>query len=215
MKNISHTTIGHYRVNAEAFEVGTRDHDVKQNYEALLSAISVQAPFDILDFGCGPGRDLAHFKKLGHRVTGLDGCDEFCEMAREATSCEVLQQDFLQLSLPEKSFDGVFANASLFHIPSTELLRVLRQLNAALRDGGILFSSNPRGEGEGWNGERFGFYLEFEAYQDLLLQAGFKVVRHYFRPENMPRSQQPWLAVVSQKVGDKATKKTVKRISDD
>jgi SAM-dependent methyltransferase len=41
-------------------------------------------------------------------------------------------------------FDGVFANASLFHVPSQALPRVLAQLHATLKPGGVLFSASPR-----------------------------------------------------------------------
>src|SRR5215471_17662383 len=102
----------------------------------------------LLDFGCGPGRDLAYFRSLGHEVTGLDGCAAFVEAARARTGCEVWQQDFLRLALPSERFDGVFANASLFHVPTQELPRVLGELRAGLKPRGVLFSSNPRGEGE-------------------------------------------------------------------
>jgi SAM-dependent methyltransferase len=88
---------------------------------------------------------------LGHTAIGLDGAAAFAAMARADTGCEIWQQDFLDLELPSNRFDGIFANASLFHVPSQELPRVLRQLHAALKPAGVLFSSNPRGENdEGW-----------------------------------------------------------------
>jgi SAM-dependent methyltransferase len=69
-------------------------------------------------------------------------------MARTQSACEVWQQDFLKLDLPDNYFDGVYANASLFHVPSQELPRVLLELRASLKPGGALFSSNPRGHNE-------------------------------------------------------------------
>ena len=202
LRNISHTTIGHYRVNAEAFYHGTIDHDVSQNYQALLEAIGRPAPLKILDFGCGPGRDLLYFKNQGHHPTGLDGCPEFCQMAKAYSGCPVLEQDFLALDLKAGFFDGVFANASLFHVPSSELGRVLSELNACLRPCGILFSSNPRGDVEGWDGQRYGNYMEINTYERFLKNAGFAINHHYYRPPGQPRAQQPWLAVVAKKVAD-------------
>jgi len=108
-------TIAHYDRLAEAYWDGTRDHDVTQNYAALLDAIEGDSPYSILDLGCGPGRDLRYFRSLGHDVVGLDGSTEFVAMARSYSGCEVLQQDFLAMALPESRFDGIFANASLFH----------------------------------------------------------------------------------------------------
>src|SRR6266496_4168633 len=90
-------TIAHYDASAESFREGTRDHDVSQNYAALLDAIDAAPPFSLLDLGCGPGRDLAYFRSLGHEAVGLDGAARFVEMARVSTGCEVLHQDFLSL----------------------------------------------------------------------------------------------------------------------
>ena len=194
---ISRLTLAHYARNAEGFREGTRDHDVSQNIAALLRHIQAEAPFALLDFGCGPGRDLRTFKALGHAPVGLDGTARFVEMARADSGCEVWQQDFLALDLPPERFDGVFANASLFHIPRADLPRVLRQLHATLKPGGVLFASNPRGDNrEGWSGERYGAWHDWERWRDYLTAAGFTELEHYYRPEGLPRDQQPWLASV-------------------
>jgi SAM-dependent methyltransferase len=201
LTEIETITLDHYDANAVSFWQGTKDHDVSQNYQAFLSQFPVAQRLDILDFGCGPGRDLSYFSSLGHRPVGLDGSDAFCSMARTSTGCQVLHQHFLSLALPPSRFDGIFANASLFHVPGQELPRVLRELHSALRPGGILFSSNPRGSSEGWSGQRYGHFIEFEASQTYLEAAGFRVIDHYYRPAGQPRAAQPWLAIVSQKTG--------------
>ncbi len=200
LRAISAETIGHYQRGARAFREGTRGHDVVQNIDALLEHIEGPAPFMILDFGCGPGRDLITFAQRGHRAIGLEGTPEFVAMAREASGCEVLAQDFLELDLPQQYFDGIFANASLFHVPSQELPRVLREFQAALKPGGVLFSSNPRGnDEEGWRGGRFGVWHSLEAWRRYLEAAGFTELAHYYRPPGLPREQQPWLATVWRK----------------
>ncbi|UZE24060.1 class I SAM-dependent methyltransferase [Pseudomonas sp. B21-056] len=197
---ITTTTLGHYNSVAESFRDGTRDHDVSQNIDALLRHIHGPAPLHILDFGCGPGRDLQTFTRMGHVAVGLDGSQAFAQMARQDSGCEVWQQDFLQLDLPSERFDGIFANAVLFHIPVQELPRVLQQLHATLKPDGVLFSSNPRGENqEGWNGQRFGAYHDLEAWRTQLTAAGFVELEHYYRPAGLPREQQPWLASVWRK----------------
>jgi SAM-dependent methyltransferase len=197
LREASATTLDHYEQNPSGFWEGTRDHDVSQNVQALLDAITGTAPFRILDFGCGPGRDLATFCRLGHLPTGLDGAASFVRMARDFAGVDVWQQDFLALDLPPGEFDGVFANASLFHVPSQALPRVLGALYECLRPGGVLFSSNPRGKNEeGWNRGRYGAYHDLERWRDFTLSAGFEEVRHYYRPDGLPREQQPWLASV-------------------
>jgi SAM-dependent methyltransferase len=197
LKKISDLTLEHYNERAEQFWAGTRDHDVKQNIVALLRHIEGEPPFTILDFGCGPGRDLKAFAALGHISVGLEGAAPFAAMARAYSGCQVWQQNFLNLDLPANHFDGVFANASLFHVPSQELPRVLQALHATLRPGGVLFSSNPRGlNEEGWNGGRYGAYHDLETWRGYLSAAEFVELEHYFRPAGLPRAQQPWLASV-------------------
>jgi SAM-dependent methyltransferase len=193
----SRDTIAYYERAAEQFRAGTLGHDVAQNYAALLSAIEGPAPFSVLDFGCGPGRDLRYFASLGHEATGLDGCASFCDMAREHSGCRVLQQDFLALSLEPARYDGVFANASLFHVPDQELPRVLRALHDSLKPRGVLFASNPHGNNqEGWSSGRYACFHDLAAWQHRLEAAGFVELSHYYRPLGKPRAEQPWLASV-------------------
>jgi SAM-dependent methyltransferase len=194
-------TLQHYNERADEFWIGTRDHDVKQNVEALLRHIRAAPPLSILDFGCGPGRDLAAFRKMGHEPIGLEGSSALAGMAREHSGCEVWEQNFLSLKLPVDRFDGIFANASLFHVPSQELPRVLGELHAALKPDGVLFSSNPRGTNEeGWNRGRYGAYHDIESWRAFLQAAGFAELEHFYRPTGLPLEQQPWLASVWRKV---------------
>lgn len=196
-------TLAYYDQAAEGFREGTRDHDVRQNIDALLAHIVGQPPFTVLDLGCGPGRDLKAFTALGHRAIGLDGAAAFVAMARADTGCEVWQQSFLALDLPAAYFDGIFANACLFHVPDQTLPRVLRELHATLKSGGVLFSSNPRGDNEkGWNRGRYGVYHDLAAWRGYLMAAGFRELTHYYRPAGLPREQQPWLASVWRKIPD-------------
>ncbi|MET0855952.1 MAG: class I SAM-dependent methyltransferase [Telluria sp.] len=198
--NITRRTLDYYDGHAREFFNGTIDHDVSQNIDALLGAIEATPPFTILDLGCGPGRDLKTFSALGHRAIGVDGSAEFVEMARAYSGCEVWQQDFVHLDLPAGMFDGIFANAVLFHVPSRALPKVLTELYAALKPGGVLFSSNPRGDNEeGWNGPRYGSYYNYETWERFMTAAKFSPVHHYYRPPNLPRDQQPWLASVWRK----------------
>ncbi len=196
-EKISILTLGYYNQYAESFRAGTRDHDVRQNIDALLRHIVGSPPFSILDLGCGPGRDLKTLAGLGHQPVGLDGAERFVHMARTDSGCEVWHQDFLKLDLPDRCFDGVFANASLFHVPGAHLPRVLRELHATLKPDGVLFCSNPHGTNvEGWNGERYGAYHDLEMWRCRMTEAGFIELEHYYRPAGLPREQQPWLASV-------------------
>ncbi|MBA3903313.1 MAG: SAM-dependent methyltransferase [Rhodocyclaceae bacterium] len=198
--DISKQTLDHYERSALLFWSGTRDHDVSQNIAAMLRHVRGTPPFHILDFGCGPGRDLKALRELGHEAVGLDGCRAFAGMAREHSGCAVLQQDFLDLSLPAASFDGVFANASLFHVPTRDIKRVIAELHACLKPEGVLFCSNPRGnDQEGWDGGRYGVWYREDSWRGIMSSAGFIELEHYYRPAGLPREKQTWFATVWRK----------------
>jgi SAM-dependent methyltransferase len=205
LERLSAQTLAHYNNHAEEFWEGTKTHDVTQNYQAMLEALpaSARSHARILDFGCGPGRDLQAFKALGHEPTGLDGSESFAKMAAALAGVPVLHQSFFALDLPANHFDAVFANASLFHAPSSELPNVLLALYATLSRNGVLFCSNPRSfdvdrEGETQDG-RYATYLTESSWRRLLAEAGFNVQYTYLRPAGKPEHEQPWLAIVSVK----------------
>lgn len=202
LRAVAERTLSHYQEGASGFWEGTRGHDVSQNLDALLSALPARPGLRILDVGCGPGRDLLTLKDLGHLPTGLDGCAAFVSMARAHSGCPVLAQSLFELQLSAASFDGIFANASLFHVPRATLPRVLQELWTALVPGGALFCSNPRAIGEeweGWQGERYGSYLSLESWTALFATAGFVLQRHFLRPPGKPEAEQPWLALLLRK----------------
>ena len=121
-------------------------------------------------------------------------------MARANSGCEVLHQDFLAMALPGARFHGVFANASLFHVPSMELPRVLRELNETLHPRGVLFCSNPRGDNEeGLNGDRYCCFFDLNTWRAHVTAAGFSETLNHYRPPGLPRDEQPWLATVWRK----------------
>ena len=199
LEAVASRTLQHYNEGAENFREGTQGHDVSQNIAALLQYIEGKPPLAILDFGCGPGRDLKALVELGHAPIGLEGSERFAAMAR-TEGFEVWEQNFLALDLPDNGFDGVFANASLFHVPSQELPRVLLELHATLKPRGVLFSSNPHGRNEeGWHHGRYGVYHDLETWRRFMREARFVELTYYYRPAGLPCERQPWLATVWRK----------------
>jgi SAM-dependent methyltransferase len=202
LAQIASRTLAHYSRNADAFREGTWGHDVSQNYAAMFDALGGRPALRILDFGCGPGRDLVALHALGHAPVGLEGCKEFVEHARARSGCEVIHQNFFELALGERQFDAVFANAALFHVPRVLLSQVLAELQRVLVPKGVLFCSNPRAftvEQEGWQGERYGCYLTVEGWRELISAAGFVRELEYLRPAGRPVAEQPWIAMVWRK----------------
>ena len=160
LQELTRRTIGHYEFNSESYQIGTVDHDVSQNYKALLDSIESEILFKILDFGGGPGRDLRYIKSLGHIPTGIEGSETFVKFARNSIGCDVHHMNFINLDLPQFEYDGIFANATLFHVPRQEINRVMNELHETLKERGVLFCSNPRGNNqEGFSGEQYGFFF--------------------------------------------------------
>jgi SAM-dependent methyltransferase len=195
-------TIAEYQTTAESFRDGTWDHDVSQNRDALIAAMP-RNPGLILDLGCGPGRDLVAFTEIGQTAIGLDATPAFVEMAKAASGCEVWQQTFLALDLPEAYFDGIFANASLLHVPAQAMERVLKDLWRSLVPGGAIVMSLARGTGEGFvdrpTGARYTSYWEYETIAVILARVGFTIAYHYYRPPNLPPELQSWVAIVARR----------------
>ena len=202
MQEHEQLTIAEYQATAESFREGTWDHDVSQNRDALVAAMP-RNPGKILDLGCGPGRDLLAFKRQGHTAIGLDATPAFVEMARQATGCEVWQQSFFNLDLPPETFDGIFANASLLHVPHAQMVKVLKDLHQALVAGGAIVISICRGDSEGYSvrptGYRFVSGWEYETLAPCLEQADFEILHHYYRPPGLPCEAQSWLVMVARK----------------
>lgn len=110
---------------------------------------------------------------------------------------------FLNLDLPNAEFDGIFANASLIHVPSDEMIKVLKDLHEALVVNGAIVMSMCRGNWEGYDdrptGKRYTVGWEYETLAPCLEQAGFAIVRHYYRPPGLPIAAQSWLVIVAHK----------------
>ncbi len=194
---VTRSTKEGYGLSAQAFFEASLEHDVSQNHRAFLESIEAHPPFSLLDLGCGAGRDLKYFHLQGHHAVGLDGVRELVEIAQDYSGCEVQHNDFLDMTLPVSAYNGIFANASLFHVPSQELPRILRQLWNALKPRGVLFASNPKGENqEGWVQGSYAVFYALDTWSRYLESAGFERLFYYYRPDGLPEEQQKWLATV-------------------
>jgi Methyltransferase domain len=186
-RQISASTIGRYRAmrpniaaapgTTTSARTSTRCSLRSRGSRRIASSISAAAP----------GRDLVTFRDLGDLVVGLDGCPEFVAMARAVSGCEVWQQDMLAMTLPPASFDGVFASAVLFRLPSRALPAALDRLHAALKPEGALLASNPRGQDEqGFVDGRYACFYSFRTWRRVVSRSGFDLVDHYSRPRQAP-----------------------------
>lgn len=139
-------TIDYYNKNAEAFCENTVNADMSSQYNMFEKYMFEGAR--ILDLGCGSGRDTKYFIEQGYLVEAIDGSEELCRRASELTGIEVKNISFQDIGYSNE-FDGVWACASLLHVPSVELKSVFMKIAEALRDNGILYVSFKYGDFEG------------------------------------------------------------------
>ena len=189
------TTINFYEKNAEAYAALTVTADMSRAYEKFLAYLPHGAK--VLDAGCGSGRDSLFFMRQGYRVTMLDASAAMCRCAEKLTGQKALHKTFAEINF-DKQFDGIWANASLLHVPEQELEKVLKILHRALKDDGVLYASWKYGEAERRDGERFYCDMTEEKLKKLLRRTGCFVCKEVWVSEDvLPlHREQRWLNVV-------------------
>ena len=151
-------TLSYYAQNAERFAADTAAVDFSATRERFLAKLPPHPA--ILDFGCGSGRDTKAFLARGCCVTAADGSPELCALASAYTGIPVRRMLFRELDETE-AYDGIWACASILHVPSADLPDIFRRMITALKPGGILYASFKYGTFEGErNGRHFTNYTE-------------------------------------------------------
>lgn len=147
MKKYIADTLNYYNKNIENYKnMWLTDFSKNYNFEIpdiFLSYLKLN--LNILDLGCGTGRDSKYFIEKGYNVTSIDGSFEMCKTAEELLNKKVDQINFLDINYKEE-FDGIFACAALLHLSSQDLLIVLRKISTALKQNGILYTCFKYGE---------------------------------------------------------------------
>jgi len=140
----------------------------------------------VLDVGCGAGRDALYLANKGLSITGIDFSEKLIEIAKKkVTKGKFMIMDFEKLSFPVNNFDGVWASASLYHIPKENLPGALQKINLVLKKGGLFFSLFRVGEGERFTREkrenvileRFCAYYKPQEIENLLNKARFNDIK--------------------------------------
>lgn len=187
--------IEYYNDNAQSFYETTVNVDMSFWRDKFESYVADGGR--ILDAGCGSGRDSKAFKKHGYSVVAIDASREMCRLASELLDQEVWQMRFDEIAF-DAEFDGIWACASLLHVPIEELSGILDKLRKSLKKSGILYASFKYGEGERIRGERtFSDFTE-ESVQMLLEEAGFVTVECGITSDNRPdRSSEKWVNIIS------------------
>ena len=156
IRHMHDATLDYYDANAEAFAASTRALAFTSTQSRFLDRLPPAA--SVLDLGCGSGRDARFFLERGCRVTAMDGCGRMCRLASDFAGIPVRHMRFKDLR-DTSAYDGVWACASLLHLPRTQLAAALARVRAALKPGGVLYASFKYGTFEGMRGGRY--YTDF------------------------------------------------------
>lgn len=188
-------TLEYYNQAAQAFTEDTLNADVTVLYAFFLSHLPPNA--SILDLGCGPGRDSKYFLDHGYHVLSVDGSEEFCKIATQITGQPALCQTFEDLSFTEQ-FNGVWACASILHVPSADLPKIIGNISRTLKKGGYFYASFKYGEFEGDRNGRYFTDMTEERFERLIeAVGGLKIVETMVTGDvRVGREAERWLNVV-------------------
>lgn len=190
-------TIKYYDENAEAFVAQTISADVTALYKPFLSRLP--KPARILDAGSGSGRDTKAFRDLGHEVVAIDASEEMVRATSSLTNGPAIYSTFVEFS-DEKLFDGIWACASLLHVPTSDLPKTLKHLGGLLRESGWMFATFKVGGDEQVRNGRFFNDMDAERFVAVVDAAsGLEVAKTWETEDVRPERQERWLNVLMTK----------------
>lgn len=191
-------TLDYYNQNADSFAAGTVNVDFQETQQRFLKKLDKGSY--ILDFGCGSGRDTKYFIEAGYQVAAIDGSAKLCEIASEYTGIPVRHMLFQELD-EVAVYDGIWACSSILHLKKDALKDTMRKMAAALKDGGIIYTSFKYGEFEGERNGRYFTDFTLENFVEFLkdieeIQLEEEWITGDVRPG---REEEKWLNVILQK----------------
>jgi SAM-dependent methyltransferase len=189
-------TLDYYERNAQAYDERTRGMDLSPLYDEFLPLLPTGG--HILDAGCGTGRDSAAFRGRGFRVTAFDPSTAMAEIASARLGVPVLRLSFQELDF-HQAFDGIWASASLLHVPKQEMPGVLQTCHDALVPGGVLYACFKKGTGEAFReGRFFNDYTESELLETLARSAAWEVLKLWETDDiRQGRAEVQWVNVLA------------------
>jgi len=192
---VQNSTLEFYATHADRYCRDTLKVDMRRSREKFLKFVPEGGR--ILDAGCGSGRDSSAFRTTGYKVTAIDASPEMVRVARRR-GIPARVKSFHQIDDVE-AFDGIWACASLLHVPRVRIVAVLRRLKRALRRQGVLYITLKYGTGEcvESDGRFFSFYTPTD-FGKRLQAAGLKPIRHWVSDDK--RSAKPtWVTYLVQR----------------
>ncbi len=197
-ENYTQKTLEYYDTNSEIFISGTLNVDFSKTQDIFLSYLPAGA--EILDFGCGSGRDSKYFLSKGFKVDAIDGSKKMCGYASSLCNIKVQNIDFLDF-LPSKTYDGIWACSSILHLNTEDLIKVTKKISASLKSGGFFYSSFKYSNFEGFRNKRFFNDMTEEKFSSIIKNLPeLKITRQWISQDARPnRKNEKWLNVICKK----------------
>ena len=191
-------TLKYYNENAQSFASGTVSVKFTEVQDKFLEKLNPDAY--ILDFGCGAGRDTKYFLSCGYQIDAIDGSEQLCWIASKYTGIKVRQMLFQELDEKEK-YDGIWACASILHLPKKQLREVLENMYAALKSEGWIYTSFKHGKFEGERNGRYFTDFTTDTFKEFIHDMhGLKIEEHWITGDARPgRGEEKWLNLLLQK----------------
>ena len=191
-------TLKYYNENAQSFASGTVSVKFTEVQDKFLEKLNPDAY--ILDFGCGAGRDTKYFLSRGYQIDAIDGSEQLCRIASEYTGIKVRQMLFQELDEKEK-YDGIWACASILHLPKKQLREVLENMYAALKSEGWIYTSFKHGKFEGERNGRYFTDFTTDTFKEFIHDMhGLKIEEQWITGDVRPgRGEEKWLNLLLQK----------------
>ena len=191
-------TLEYYNKNADNFAITTINVDFYETQNRFSTLLPEHGY--ILDFGCGSGRDTKYFLEQGFYVDATDGSEEMCHIASNYTGIQVRRLLFEELD-ENKKYDGIWACASILHLPKKQLREVLKNMYAALKSKGWIYTSFKYGEFEGERNGRYFTDFTTDTFKDFIHDMhGLKIEEQWITGDVRPgRGEEKWLNLLLQK----------------
>lgn len=191
-------SLGYYEQNGSKYFEETAELNMEEHLEQFVKLLPENA--EVLDLGCGSGRDTLYLMEAGCYVTPMDGSLKMCSLAEIHTDLEVLHMTFEEMEFDEV-FDGIWASASLLHVPKKEMERIMQKVSNALVPGGILYMSFQYGDGEEVRNQRFYNDYNEKAMKTLLKRFRELEILDIYQSEDVREGRGKWLNVLVKKEG--------------
>ena len=194
---MGNNTIEYYNQYVKQFVSATVDVDFKEMQDKFINKLPGK---NVLDFGCGSGRDTKCFLNAGLTVTAIDGSAEMCKAASEYTGIQVRRMLFEELN-EKDCYDGIWACSSILHLPKEILKRVFFKMTDALRLNGIIYTSFKYGNFEGERNGRYFTDFTIESFSEFIKEvSGIRIEEKWISTDVRPgKNEEKWLNLILRK----------------